>query len=275
VRRDHPDLPFAEGKTTSMRSRVTKPVVVMHGGASNREHDRTLATRFLQTVTAQAQTYLQTGAEGVDVAEWALVQLELSGLYNAGQGASSLQRDAGIMVGSTQRFGGISLVNLATPIRAARLVMERTPHVLLAGPDAERWALEQLPASQGTRGAATEGDTVGIVLLDVYGELVAAGSTGGTRHKLPGRVSGVSQPGLGTYADNTCAVAVSGHGETFMEHVTPHAVAVLRHRTSLEQAAVEALQVTPPGTGGLIAVDCTGQLVVAYNSRFFTYATAS
>lgn len=111
--------------------------------------------------------------------------------------------------------------------------------------------------------------TVGAVACDVNGNLAAATSTGGLTNKKYGRIGDSALIGLGTYADDTCAVSCTGHGEYFMLGVTAFDVAArMRYKgLSLEKASAETLaRVTAiGGEGGLIAVDKQGNVALPFN----------
>jgi beta-aspartyl-peptidase (threonine type) len=177
--------------------------------------------------------------------------------FNAGRGAvftraGEHELDASIMDGATLRCGAVAGMNYQkNPIKAARLVMERTPHILLAGAQADAFGrengLEQVeqsyfytehrfndlqqsldklglkrlkaPAypipqhSQSSQKLHSEGGsgTVGCVALDMQGNLAAATSTGGLSGKMPGRIGDTPLIGAGNYANNE-SCAVSGTG---------------------------------------------------------------
>ncbi len=112
--------------------------------------------------------------------------------------------------------------------------------------------------------------TVGAVACDSSGHLAAATSTGGMTNKKFGRIGDSSLIGLGTYADDTCAVSCTGHGEYFMLGVTAFDVAArMKYKNlSLEDAANETIArlTSIGGEGGLIAVDTNGNFVLPFNS---------
>jgi beta-aspartyl-peptidase (threonine type) len=181
------------------------------------------------------------------------------------------------------------------PIELARLVMEKSPHVLFVGDGAAEFALEQgvvlVPRSYfrtarrlaelnearraeeaGLR-ETPSGGTVGAVALDHAGNLAAATSTGGfASNHPPGRVGDSPIIGAGTYANNeSCAVSGTGHGESFIRQVVAYDVCALvqyRHLT-LAQAVHEVIHEKlrrSGGEGGVIAVDRSGNIVMDFNS---------
>jgi beta-aspartyl-peptidase (threonine type) len=162
------------------------------------------------------------------------------------------------------------------PVALARAVMERTPHLLLAGRGAEALAVElelelMKPAwfvtprerERLARAVRPEGGgTVGAVARDEHGALAAATSTGGVRGQLPGRVGDTPLFGAGTYADGRCAVSATGDGEAVIRAVAAYEVARLAgDGVPLADAAERVLRerVRPlGGAGGLIALGAGG-----------------
>jgi beta-aspartyl-peptidase (threonine type) len=189
----------------------------------------------LSEALAAGHAILRQGGDALLAVEHTISVLEASGLFNAGRGAKrqldGIQRmDASIMEGADLEAGAVaSLEGFVHPITVARLVMEETSHVLLAGPMAGRFArqfklerharssarsspYEQLLMKHRTR---TKGHgTVGAVALDRSGTVAAGASTGGIEAMLPGRIGDTPLIGCGVYADNRSgAVSMTGHGE--------------------------------------------------------------
>ncbi|HTX48088.1 MAG TPA: isoaspartyl peptidase/L-asparaginase [Caulobacteraceae bacterium] len=265
---------------------------MIHGGAGalpHRDFSRELA--HMRGLIEAGRDRLHAGAAALDVVVETIAGLEASGLYVAGRGASAntdgiYELDASLMHGPTRRAGGVaSLVGFASPIRAARAVMEHTPHVLLAGRGAAAFAARQgleaiedpkawfTPAWRETAiaGTAAQMGTVGCLALDERGELAAGTSTGGIFGKLPGRVGDSPIIGAGAWADDTVAVSCTGQGEMFIRAAVGAQIA-FRMRfggqplASAAPAALEEVRALG-GEGGLIALSAEGDIAMPYISK--------
>jgi beta-aspartyl-peptidase (threonine type) len=244
---------------------------------------------------------LEKGGSSQDAAIEAVRILEDSPLFNAGRGAvfnrdGEVELDAGVMDGASRRAGSVAgLKHIRNPVELARLVMEKSPHVMLIGPGAEEFALDQgmtlVPNSyfhtekrrqqleralHGDRMAAIKLNyfgTVGAVARDRSGNLFAATSTGGMTGKIPGRVGDSPHIGAGTYANNdSCAVSATGHGEFFIRSVVAYDIHALMDYKglTLEQAATEVVQRklrTLKAEGGVIAIDAQGRITMSFNTE--------
>src|SRR5437868_9201682 len=196
---------------------------------------------------------LQRGGNALDAVEEAIVIMEEDEIFDAGRGSfltsqGHVQLDAMMMDGKTLRAGGVGCVeHIRNPIRAARKVLDESPHVYLVAEGAELFAeqhgvrlcenselviereVERLRKAKTTAAAglpdqtfapARGHDTVGAVALDANGNIAAATSTGGTLNKTPGRVGDSSLIGCGCYADNQSAAgSTTGWGEPIMKLV--------------------------------------------------------
>jgi beta-aspartyl-peptidase (threonine type) len=239
----------------------------------------------LREAAERGWAVLGGGGSALDAVEAAVVLLEDDPLFNAGRGAvlnaaGQAEHDAAVMDGSTGRAGGIAAVRgIRNPVVLARAVMERTPHVLLAGAGAEAVAeredIERVdPAWHVTEHRHRQWssrDTVGAVAVDAHGHVAAATSTGGIARKLAGRIGDSPIPGAGVYADDaTCAVSMSGAGEAILQAVASHRVAALVEfaQVSLEEAVARAVAHVR-GEAGLIAVDPAGGVAIDFNTQIF------
>lgn len=279
---------------------MPRPALILHGGAGarrERNYDREIAD--MQAVVEAMKALLDDGASAIDVAVEAVGLLEVSGLYVAGRGASpnlagAYELDAALMDGPSRKAGAVAaLQGFRSPIRAARAVMDHTPHVLLVGEGAALFALDQglervtddstwfTHAGQGednhppgasadaTTAALSHG-TVGCCVLDDRGRLAAATSTAGVFGKMPGRVGDTPIPAAGTWADGHVAVSGTGQGEYFIRVA---ACAQVGWRVasghSLEEAATAVIDEigSMGGDGGLIALDGSGRIAQPFNSQ--------
>jgi L-asparaginase / beta-aspartyl-peptidase len=275
-------------------------VLVAHSGAGDysKMTPQVIEARRDGMVKAIRAGYaiLARGGTSLDAVEATIRVMEDSGLYDAGRGAYYTKEgvpemDAAIMDGRTLQAGSVgSVKHIANPIHLARLVMEKTPHVLLVGEGAEEFAKSQgielvspyyfytereWKRFQDAEKKKKEGDghgTVGVVALDQAGNLAAGTSTGGTVLKMPGRVGDSPIIGAGTYANNeSCAVSATGTGEYFMRNVVASDIcARVRYlRVSLAQAADDVVMrelVEQHGDGGVIALDRNGDVATPFNT---------
>jgi L-asparaginase / beta-aspartyl-peptidase len=275
-------------------------VLVAHSGAgdySNMTPQVIEARRdgMLKAIRA-GYAILARGGPSMDAVEATIRVMEDSGLYDAGRGAYYTQEgvpemDAAIMDGRTLQAGSVAaLKHIANPIHLARLVMEKTPHVLLVADGAEEFAKSQgielvspyyfyterewnrFKDAEQKKKAGDGHGTVGVVALDGAGNLAAGTSTGGTVLKMPGRVGDSPIIGAGTYANNeSCAVSATGTGEYFMRNVVASDIcARVRYlHVSLEQAANDVVMkelVAQHGDGGVIALDRQGNIATPFNT---------
>lgn len=290
---------------------VGKWTIVIHGGAGVISKDipdsvKQQYIKSLQTALNIGKNVLENGGKGMDAVEKVINYLENDPHFNAGRGAvytsaGTHEMDACIMDGSNLKAGAVAGVStVRNPISLARLVMEYTPHVLLAYQGAEEFAekmgvkmepqsyfdtqrrLEQLKRAQGDKTALLDRDpkvifdehkmgTVGCVVLDKYGNLAAGTSTGGLTNKMPGRIGDSPIPGAGTYANNaTCAISGTGIGEKFIRHNVSYDISALMQYKgmTLQQAANEVInRKLKPGDGGVIGVSHDGSYTMTFNTQ--------
>ena len=286
---------------------MQKIALAIHGGAGTilkSQMTPALEAEYrsgLETAMKAGWDILEKSGSALDAVEAAVCSLEDFPLFNAGRGSvftheGKQEMDAAIMDGHAIKAGAVAFVkNIKNPVSLARLVMERTEHILLAGEGANqfaeqigmatkpdeyfftehRWLQLQEAMAEGRvqldHATAKPIGTVGAVACDSKGHLAAATSTGGMTNKKFGRVGDTPIIGAGTYADETCAVSCTGHGEYFMLGVTAYDVAArMKYKgLSLEDAAQETINHLTEinGEGGLIAVDTHGNVTLPFNSE--------
>ncbi len=285
--------------------------IAIHGGAgtilkSSMTPEKELAYRnALQKALDAGYSILEQGASAIDAVEKAVSELEDCPLFNAGKGSvfnssGSHEMDASIMEGKDLNAGAVSIISgIKNPIQLARLVMDKSGHVFLAGEGAEEFArqmncafenaayfhddfrYEQWQAVKNTDDFQLDHSdkkeqkfgTVGAVALDVKGNIAAATSTGGMTNKKFGRVGDSPMIGAGTYANNaTCAVSCTGSGEFFIRGVVAYDVSCLMEYKGLSlkeacQIVVQERLMKIGGDGGLIAVDAIGNINLEFNTE--------
>jgi beta-aspartyl-peptidase (threonine type) len=299
----------AAGGQTGPRIESRPYAIAVHGGAgvirkgSLSAEKEAAVRKALEAAVLRGKEILERGGSSLDAVEAAVKLLEDAPEFNAGRGAvftadGGHEMDAAVMEGASLRAGAVAGVRrVKNPVALARLVLERSPHVFLAGPGADLYAkemgLEMAPPSYFhtderwqdlLRARAKAGQkapppqapephgTVGAVALDLHGHLAAATSTGGMTNKRPGRIGDSPVVGAGTYADDrTCAVSCTGWGEYFLRAVAAHDVAarMAYGQEPLEKAAQEVLSriAEMGGDGGLIAVDGRGNLCLRFTTE--------
>jgi len=293
-------------------------MLVIHGGAGT-------ITRASMTAESEKQYHegleaslraghavLARGGTSLDAVEAAIRVMEDSPLFNAGKGAvfthdGKNELDASIMDGKTKMAGSVAGVTIIkNPISAARAVMEKSKHVMMAGRGAElfatsvgleivdpsyfwterRWKSLQrellIEQEQATKPRASVRDaagskygTVGAVALDSAGNLAAGTSTGGTTNKSFGRIGDAPIVGAGTYAANeACAVSATGAGEYFIRWTVAYDIAALmKYRNMTVKAAAGEVVMRklvqeggPKAEGGVIALDRNGNFAMPFNT---------
>ena len=253
--------------------------IVIHGGAGtilkdsmSPELEQKYKEKLAESVKA-GYDILAKGGNAIDAVETAIKVMEDSPLFNAGKGSvfnneGKNEMDASIMDGKTLKAGAVACVHtIRNPVSGARAVMEKSPHVMLTGDGADKFAKEQglkiedpsyfyddkrwkqwqiiKKKEKSTIGHLSDTTgyihpkeaefmhdkkfgTVGAVALDKNGNLAAATSTGGMTNKKFGRIGDSPIIGAGTYANNrTCAVSCTGHGEYFIRNVVAYDVSAL------------------------------------------------
>lgn len=275
---------------------------ILHGGAGTitkgsmtPEKEKEFRDALTAALTAGYKA-LQEGKSSLDAIEIAIRMMEDSPLFNAGKGAvftndGKNELDASIMFGKTQAAGAVAgLHKVKNPITLARAVMEKSPHVMMAGDGAEKFALMQkielvdekyfwtqhrwdglqqvlkeekekeekakkpgtVSSTEASRLPENRFGTVGAVALDKNGDIAAGTSTGGMTNKRYGRVGDAPIIGAGTYANNdTCGVSATGWGELFIRvGVARDIAALMEYRGLPIQQAADLVMAKVAKLGG-------------------------
>ena len=296
-----------------------KPIIVVHGGAGTWQPERSQpGLEGVKRAAKKGFDILRNGGTAVDSVVEAVAVMEDDGAFNAGYGSSlniekGVEMEASVMDGKTLQSGAAGLLNdVKNPVRLARIVMEKTDHILVVGRGAEKLAkifrLERRnPTSElrskyyeQQRKALLDGkfelpklselvknypelfelETVGAVALDNDGNVAAATSTGGFPLKLPGRIGDSPSIGCGTYADNeTGACSATGIGEIAIRLVLAKTVCnYLENGKTAQEATELAIRLVNKrisatyNSMGLIAVDVHGRIGAAHNSPNLCWA---
>jgi len=279
--------------------------IVIHGGAGtilkkNMTDEREAAYNDkLKEALEAGYNILEKGGTSLDAVETAVRIMEDSPLFNAGKGAVLTEKgvaelDAAIMDGKNLMAGAIAGIrHIKNPISLARLVMEKSPHVMMIGEGAEefgkemeiefveneyfitkeRWeSYQRAIQREEERKKQEKNGTVGAAALDKNGNVAAATSTGGMMMKKFGRVGDVPIIGAGTYANNkTCAVSATGHGEYFIRLGVARDISdlMMYKNYSLSKAAKEVVIKKLGelgGTGGVISIDKDCNIAMPFNT---------
>ena len=284
---------------------MKRRALIVHGGAGGGRFpkgDRRFAE--LRAAVEEGMAALKRGSS-VDGVEAAVRYMEGCGEFNAGRGScltadGSVQLDAAIMEGGKLRGAGVGVCDCTYhPVSLARAVMEKTDHVLMAGPDCVRFAravgqrvdsLRPSPRSRERFAAMTarmreghprnyetfrsmqEGNTVGAVAIDSDGVPAAAVSTGGMWMKLPGRIGDSAVLGAGLYADAASGAAcATGTGEEIIRCALCWNACQLLREGGAAKAARESIALigrrSGSGTAGIITVDLKGRVGSALNTE--------
>jgi beta-aspartyl-peptidase (threonine type) len=305
---------FAQSETVSMipaEANSGKWAIVIHGGAGGPAKGTMTAAveqEYLDKLNEALKLgsgILASGGSSLDAVESVIKFMEDCPLFNAGKGAvlnenGKAELDASIMDGRTGMAGAVAgVTTVKNPVTAARLVMEKTKHVMLSGKGAddfakkmglkpveptyfitparlEAWKKWKSATPSGVKEAPFEKEkhgTVGAVALDQKGNLAAATSTGGMMGKMTGRIGDSPIIGAGTYANNnTCAVSATGQGEYFMRNVVAYDLSALMEYRGMpiEEAGKIIIMekiANQNAAGGLIAIDKEGNIAMPFNTN--------
>lgn len=247
--------------------------IIVHGGAGMtppERHDRLRAG--VRAAAGVGDAILAAGGSALDAVVAAVRVLEDDPEFNAGLGSAltrdgTVETDASVMCGATQRVGAVAAVpDLGCAIALARAVLDRGEHAILAGPSAWDFAREVgiSPAlgsliTDRARQRLAEKGTVGAVARDRDGRFAAATSTGGISGKRRGRVGDSPIPGAGTWADDHVALSATGDGEAILRVALTRMISLRGGdlRTAITDSLRELARITG-GNAGVIGVDRDG-----------------
>lgn len=289
------------------RELMKKFALALHGGAgtilrSAMSPEKELAYKSaLEEALNLGYSALEKGASSIDAVEITVMSLENCPLFNAGKGSvftntGAHEMDAAIMSGKDLTAGAVAGASgVKNPVHLARMIMEKSDHVLLSGAGAAEFAkhlkldfekedyfFDQFRYDQLLEIRETDKfqldhtekkfGTVGAVALDIEGNIAAATSTGGMTNKRFNRVGDSPIIGAGTYANNTtCAISCTGHGEFFIRAVVAYDISCLIEYKGLSLSEACEFVVNDKlkkfgGEGGLIALNTNGDCVLSFNS---------
>ncbi|KAF5289759.1 hypothetical protein FQA39_LY03676 [Lamprigera yunnana] len=303
------------------------PILLVHGGAGDIPAARVpLKIAGCKRAVTEGYKHFKNGC-ALDAVEAAIHVMEDDPAFNAGDllilyfgryynatvGYGSVlnfegevEMDASIMTHNLNA-GAVSIVkDIAHPISLARKVMEKTPHVILSGEGAKKFAIQQgfpiLPKDKLVTGDAmsaladfkkhggdfteigrpvNKGDvgTVGAIAIDRNGMLVAATSTGGICGKMVGRCSDTSQIGSGTYANKYGAVSTTGYGEAILKFCLAHTIIkeIENGKTAQEATttSLKAMKNELKKTAGAITISKYREVGIYFTSNRMSWAYIS
>ena len=281
--------------------------IVIHGGAgtmskaSMSDEVKKQYINKLDEAVSIGYEILKKGGSSQEAVEKSIIVMENSSLFNAGKGAvlnhdGNVELDASFMDGNTLDAGAISGSSvIKNPISAAISVMNSSPHVMLSGPGADKFAKSQkldlkpnsyfiterrLNSLKSAKSKETSSinieqkiGTVGCVALDKFGNISAGTSTGGMTNKRWNRIGDAPIIGSGTYANNlTCGVSATGWGEFFIRSVAAYDISALMQYKGLSIQEASRIVIHEKiaklgGDGGVIALDKDGNVAMEMNTE--------
>lgn len=258
---------------------------------------------------AKAMEVIRSGGSALDAVEQGVMVTEADpnsrsvGLGGLPDRDGKVTLDACIMDDKGNCGSVCFLEEIVHPVSVARLVMEKTPHVMLAGEGALRFALEQgfskenlltqkslkdwekwkKKAKYDPEVNFENHDTIGMIAIDRHGDLAAACTTSGMAYKIHGRVGDSPIIGAGLYVDGDVGAAVAtGHGEYVMRTLGSFLIVeLMRNGYGPQQACEEAVDRIVKKYGksnkiqiGYLAVDLSGEYGAFALRKGFNYALA-
>ena len=232
--------------------------------------------KFGSIAVREAAKLLSSGVSALDAVEKGInaVELDTADQYYVGVGGlpnseGVMEFDAALMDHESRYSAVLCLQDIATPVSVARAVLEHSPHNVLSGSGALKFALEhgftqdksvlteaakleweawrkaQQQAKEVEDGEEDKGhDTVGLICIDEKGRLACGTSTSGWKFKHPGRVGDSALPGGGLFCDGAVGAAVcTGDGEEIQRSCLAFLVVeLMRGGMSPQQACSEGVR---------------------------------
>ncbi|MDH4210469.1 MAG: isoaspartyl peptidase/L-asparaginase [candidate division WOR-3 bacterium] len=275
--------------------------IIAHGGAGGINHARR-RLRGLKEAVREGYDILYGGGSSIDAVEKAAVILEDAPIFNAGTGSylnlsGEVEMDASIMTGEL-KFGAVGVIrDVKNPISIARMVMEKTDHLLLCGDNAIKFARymgmpyhdpktreKELIWQRGKRKRESKYfekiwelndyfGTIGVVAIDMNGLISVATSSGGINLRLPGRVGDTPIIGAGTYADHNGGVSTTGHGEEIMRQLLAFRAVTLMSKSRALEAGKQVLShATKSGCRcGMVGIDKNTNILCLNNTKAMSW----
>ena len=206
-----------------MKKESFRYAIITHGGAGSPPKD----SDGPQLAALKGLELLKNGSSSLDASVMAVKILEDDPRFNAGTGSNvrqdghRVQLDASCMT-SEGKFGAVACVEqIQNPIELAKRVLLYSPHIIIGGDGAQKFAKEQNISilepmdslvTNSSKSHLPDCDTVGALAFD-GNSFAAALSSGGLRNSLVGRIGDVPLPGCGLFCGPLGAVACTGDGE--------------------------------------------------------------
>jgi beta-aspartyl-peptidase (threonine type) len=258
--------------------------IIVHGGAGFKEKNN--AMEGVKKACEKGIEILKNKGSSLDAVIESCKVLEEEEIFNAGRGSvlrndGSIKLDAACMTSEGLKAGAIACIEgFLYASEVARKVMELTPHVLLVGREAEKFAemlgfkkenlytkerielwnkILKKPREELEKMRARVMETIGACAIDEKGELAVCTSTGGLFFSMNSRVGDTPLIGCGTYANEFGAVSATGIGEDIIRvTLARYAVFLIEQGKNAQEAAELSIKYFEERTGsfaGIIVVD--------------------
>jgi len=284
---------------------MTKPSIILHGGAGPWEKDNhEQVLKGMRQAVIAGWHVLKNGGTALDAVEASTIILENHPLFDAGVGSflnehGEVEMDALITDGREIKFGAIAGVqHIKNPIQLALVILSDAKHCFYVAEGAELLAFKlgmeytsnlsfvtadefadyQKRLEQGKPPEDRGHGTVGAVALDSGGNMASATSTGGSPHKRKGRVGDVPVFGAGGYADNQYGGAsATGIGENIMRYfLSKHVIDLIATGKDAHTSAHESVnfiaEKIPNPEIGVITLDANGNVGASHTTAHMPIA---